>query len=101
MLADPSVPLDALVATDPLLAMNAPLAFRLTQRPNLVPATDRSRMGSVRGVRNTRWAGAVARSTPPVQAAAHQAAFDADRPALHVGVKTRGGSRQALLRDAR
>ena len=31
----------------------------------------------------------------------HLNAFDADRPALHVGVDTRGGSRQALLRDAR
>ena len=76
--------------------MNAPLASRLTQRPNIVTTTDRSRMGSVRGVRNTRWAGAVARSTPPVQAgssimpgtvspvlaeAAHQAAFG-DRHAV-------------------
>lgn len=101
MRADPSMPLDAPAATDPLLAMNAPPASRLTQRPNLVPTTDRSHVGSVRGVRNTRWAGAVVRSTPLVQAAAQQVAFDADRPALHVGVKTRGGSRQALLRDVR
>jgi hypothetical protein len=30
-------------------------APRLTQRPNIVPATDRSRVGSVRGVGDARW----------------------------------------------
>lgn len=94
------------------------VASRLTQRPNSVAATDRSRMGSLRGVRNTRWAGAVARSTPPVQAgsgivpgkvdpelaeAARQVAFDTDRTALHFVLEPapRGGSRQALLREGR
>jgi aspartate ammonia-lyase len=38
---------------------------------------------------------------PELAEAAHQVAFDADRPALRVGVTTRGGSRQALLREAR
>ncbi len=71
-------------------------APRLTQRPKTVPATDRSRLGSVRGVGDTRWAATGARSTPPVRARSHHAQARSIRCLPRSPVRSRSVTRHAV-----